>query len=189
MTRPTLFEHILQTQAQHPGATGKLSRILSRIGLAGRMIAQRILSASFLGDHGDAGLVNVQGEDVKKMDVLSNEIFIRVFDSLDSVNAIGSEEMEDLYHYPDPEGRGEYVVLFDPLDGSGNIDINGSIGSIFSVHRRVSEGPKAEHADFLQAGNTQVAGGYILYGPATVFVYTAGDNSTVNCFTLDRMIV
>jgi fructose-1,6-bisphosphatase I len=186
MSRPTLTEHILLSQAAAPHATGELSRILARLSLAGRMISNRILNAGFLGEHGDTGEVNVQGEDVKMLDILSNDIFIRVFDTLPSVAGIASEEMEEIHLYDDWE-MGKYFVLFDPLDGSGNIDIDGSLGSIFAVHERPeADGPITEK-DFLQAGKNQVAAGYILYGPATVFVYTAGQGA-VSGFTLDRSV-
>lgn len=186
MSRPTLTEHILTSQAAAPHATGELSRILARLSLAGRMISQRILNAGFLGEHGDTGEVNVQGEDVKQLDILSNEIFIRVFDTLSSVAGIASEEMEDIHLYDDWE-TGKYFVLFDPLDGSGNIDIDGSLGSIFAVHARPEGDGPITQEDFLQSGKDQVAAGYILYGPATVFVYTAGQGSVAG-FTLDRSV-
>ena len=186
MSRPTLTEHILLSQAAAPHATGELSRILARLSLAGRMVSNRILNAGFLGEHGDTGEVNVQGEDVQHLDKLSNEIFIRVFDTLSSVAGIASEEMEDIYLYDDWE-LGKYFVLFDPLDGSGNIDIDGSLGSIFAVLERPEEHGPITEKDFLQPGNRQVAAGYILYGPATVFVYTAGQGG-VSGFTLDRSV-
>lgn len=186
MSRPTLTEHILLSQAAAPHATGELSRILARLSLAGRMVSNRILNAGFLGEHGDTGEVNVQGEDVQHLDILSNEIFIRVFDTLSSVAGIASEEMEDIYLYDDSE-LGKYFVLFDPLDGSGNIDIDGSLGSIFAVLERPEEDGPITEKDFLQPGNRQVAAGYILYGPATVFVYTAGQGG-VSGFTLDRSV-
>ncbi len=186
MPNPTLIEHILKSQPHE--AHGELSRILARLSLAGRMIAQRILNAGFLGEHGEAGSVNVQGEEQQKLDVLANEIFKRVFETLPSVNALGSEECEEIMYYPDSDRRGKYIVLFDPLDGSGNIDINGSLGSIFSVHRRRGGEGRAELGDFLQPGSRQVAAGYILYGPATVFVYTVPGQTGVNAFTLDRSV-
>jgi fructose-1,6-bisphosphatase I len=189
MSRPTLIEHILRSQQHHPQATGKLSRILARLSLAGRMMSNRILNAGFLGEHGAAGMVNVQGEDQQKLDVLANDIFIRVFETLTSVVAVGSEEMDDIYEFPQNRETGEYVVLFDPLDGSGNIDVNGGLGSIFSVfHRKSEQGKPATMADFLQPATELVAGGYILYGPVTHFVYTAGMDGNVCCFTLDRMV-
>jgi fructose-1,6-bisphosphatase len=155
MSRPTLIEHILRSQQHHPQATGKLSRILARLSLAGRMMSNRILNAGFLGEHGAAGMVNVQGEDQQKLDVLANDIFIRVFETLTSVVAVGSEEMDDIYEFPQNRETGEYVVLFDPLDGSGNIDVNGGLGSIFSVfHRKSEQGQACDAlADFLQPGD------------------------------------
>lgn len=190
MGRPTLIEHIRSTERLHPGASGELSSILARLSLAGRMIAQRLLNAGFLGEHGDTGVVNVQGERVQKLDELADQIFVRVFESLPGVCAVASEERAKIHVYEDELSQtGKYCILFDPLDGSGNIDINGSLGSIFSVHQRVSETPgRATEADFLQAGDKQVAAGYILYGPSTVFVYTAGTDGSVNGFTLDRSI-
>lgn len=189
MSRPTLIEHIRTTERLHPGATGELSRILARLSLAGRMIAQRLLNAGFLGEHGDTGIVNVQGERVQKLDELADQIFVRVFESLGSVCAVASEERAKIEVFEDDESRdGKYCILFDPLDGSGNIDINGSLGSIFSVHQRTSTTGFATEADFKQAGDEQVAAGYILYGPSTVFVYTAGKDGAVNGFTLDRSI-
>lgn len=188
MTRPTLIEHILSSQKSAPEATGELSNILARLSLAGRLISNRILNAGFLGEHGDTGSVNIQGEEVQKLDVLANDIFIRAFETATSVNGLGSEEMDDIYLYDNAEKRGDYLVLFDPLDGSGNIDINGSLGSIFSVHERATSGGPARLEDFLQPGRKQVAAGYILYGPATVFVYTAGHQESVSGFTLDRSV-
>ena len=187
MNAPTLIEHIQGNQATVPGATGELSRILARLSLAGRMIAQRILNAGFLGEHGETGSVNVQGEEVQKLDELADEIFLRVFETLGSVAGLASEEVEDITVFAREPGEGKYIVMFDPLDGSGNIPINGSLGSIFSVHA-VDEGvTSVDLAQFLKPGRQQVAAGYILYGPATVFVYAAGE-SPVSAFTLDRSI-
>ncbi|MCB9882872.1 MAG: class 1 fructose-bisphosphatase [Planctomycetes bacterium] len=189
MTRPTLIEHIRTTERLHPGATGELSRILARLSLAGRMVAQRLLNAGFLGEHGETGIVNVQGERVQKLDELADHTFVRVFESLGSVCAVASEERAKIHAFDDEESQsGKYMVLFDPLDGSGNIDINGSLGSIFSVHQRESIDVPVHERDFLKRGDAQVAAGYILYGPATVFVYTAGEDGPVNGFTLDRSI-
>ena len=187
MNAPTLIEHILSSQASAPHATGELSRILAGLSLAGRMIAQRILNAGFLGEHGETGSTNVQGEEVQKLDELANNIFIRVFETLESVAGIASEELEEIYSFDRGPGVGKYLVLFDPLDGSGNIDINGSLGSIFSVHVVDKGVTKLDLAQFLKPGREQVAAGYILYGPATVFVYSAGE-SPVSAFTLDRSI-
>ena len=189
MSSPTLIEHIRQNERLYPEATGALSSILGRLSLAGRMIAQRLLNAGFLGEHGDTGTVNVQGEEVQKLDDLADNIFVRVFESLGSVCAVASEERAKIHTYDDAASKqGTYCILYDPLDGSGNIDINGSLGSIFSVHERDGDNGLVSEADFRQAGNKQIAAGYILYGPATVFVYTAGSDGDVNGFTLDRSI-
>lgn len=189
MTTPTLIEHIRQAERHHPEASGELSRILARLSLAGRMIAQRLLNAGFLGEHGDTGQVNVQGEIVQKLDELADSIIVRVFESHPGVCAVASEERSKIHAFEDDESKeGRYLLLYDPLDGSGNIDINGNLGTIFSVHRRTTEGVPVTEQDFLQAGARQIAAGYILYGPATVFVYTADGAGGVNGFTLDRSI-
>ena len=159
--------------------------ILSRVSLAGRMIATEIMRAGFVGKLGLTGDVNVQEEEVRALDVISNEIFKQVFANMDVVAAIGSEEMEDVYNY-EGDRQGKYVLLLDPLDGSGNVDVDGPMGSIFSVHLRKSVGGSAAIEDFLQPGARQVVAGYILYGPSTMFVYTAG--GPVHGFTLDRAI-
>ncbi|MCC6669682.1 MAG: class 1 fructose-bisphosphatase [Planctomycetes bacterium] len=185
MQRHTLVEQFVHDQAKVPGATGELSRLLSRLSLAGRMIAMEIMRAGFVGRLGLTGDKNVQDEEVRALDVLSNDIFIRVFETVDTVSSIASEEMSDVYYYSG-ERTGKYVLVFDPLDGSSNVDANGAMGSIFSIHRRCTDGPRATLADFLQPGSEQVAAGYILYGPATMFVYTSG--GPVNGFTLDRAI-
>ena len=185
MQRFTLVEQFLKDQAKNPGSTGEFSRILTRLSLAGRMIALEIMRAGFVGRLGLTGQINVQQEEVRALDMISNEIFIRVFDTMDLVTSVASEEMDREFHYAG-DRRGSYVVLFDPLDGSSNVDINGSMGSIFSIHRRRSADASGSRADFLQRGTQQVAAGYILYGPSTMFVYTAG--GPVHGFTLDRAI-
>ena len=181
----TLVEQCVRDQAKVPGATGGLSTILSRISLAGRMIANEIMRAGFVGKLGLTGDVNVQDEEVRALDVISNDVFRQVFANMDVVAAMASEEMEDIHHYRG-ERQGKYVLLVDPLDGSGNVDVDGPIGSIFSVHLRKSPGGEAGLEDFLQPGAHQVLAGYILYGPSTMFVYTAG--GPVHGFTLDRAI-
>jgi fructose-1,6-bisphosphatase I len=185
MHRDTLIEKFVRDQAKVPGATGELSRILSRLSLAGRMIALEIMRAGFVGRLGLTGDTNVQEEEVRALDVISNEIFVRVFETMDMVTALASEEMTDAHYYAGTR-RGKYVLIYDPLDGSSNVDANGSMGSIFSIHRRLDPDAPPGLADFLQKGSLQVAAGYILYGPATMFVYTAG--GSVDGFTLDRAI-
>lgn len=179
----TLADQFFQDQAK-VGASGDLSTVLNRISLAGRMIANSVMKAGLTGHLGYTGDVNVQGEDVRALDMIANDIFISVFDRVRSVAAMGSEEMDDV-HYFEGNDDGKYVVLHDPLDGSGNVDIDGSMGTIFSVHRRKTTG-KPSIEDMFRRGSEQVAAGYILYGPATVFVYTVG--GPVHGFTLDRSV-
>lgn len=183
MTRLTLSEQFFRDQAQH-GASGDLSTILNRISLAARMLASEIMRAGFVGKLGYTGTTNVQEENVRALDVISDDVVRQVFDKMPMVAGIGSEEMEDLYAVPGGE-HGSYVLTVDPLDGSGNVDVNGQMGTIFGVYRRATKGP-VQLADFLQSGNKLVAAGYVLYGPSTMFVYSAG--GPVNGFTLDRSI-
>lgn len=184
MVHTTLAEQIAHDQAQNK-ASGELSLLLNRITLAGRMIAAEIMRAGLIGKLGKTGEINVQGEEVKALDMISNEIFLNVFANIEVVKSCASEEMEDAHNY-EGDRAGKYVVLSDPLDGSGNIDICGSMGTIFSIYRRLEPGAGASVEDFYQRGSQQIAAGYILYGPATMFVYTAGNG--VNGFTLDRSV-
>ena len=180
----TLGEQFLLDQAKIPGATGALSTVLNRMSLAGRMIALEIMRAGFVGKLGLTGQVNVQQEEVRALDVISDEVIKQVFEHMPMIAGIASEEMEDLYAVPGGE-QGKYVLTVDPLDGSGNVDVDGQMGTIFGIYRRVASGA-AQLADFLQPGKNLVAAGYVLYGPSTMFVYTAG--GPVNAFTLDRSI-
>ncbi|MGE0145453.1 MAG: class 1 fructose-bisphosphatase [Planctomycetota bacterium] len=166
------------------GGSGELSTILNRVTLAGRLIANNVLRAGLEGRLGKTGDVNVQGEEVKKLDEVSNEIFREVFDRVGVVAAHASEELAEPHFFDHPEAK--YVLLHDPLDGSGNVDVDGSMGTIFSVHRRKDMSRAVGLADFLRKGSEQVAAGYLLYGPATMFVYTAG--GPVHGFTLDRAV-
>ncbi len=181
----TLGEQFVLDQAKVPGATGALSTVLNRISLAGRMIALEIMRAGFVGKLGLTGDINVQDEEVRALDQISNDIFLRVFANMHVVHALASEEMESIA-YIDGGADGKYLVTYDPLDGSGNVDVDGPMGTIFSVLRRRDEGRPATVEDFLRKGSEQVAAGYVLYGPATMFVYTVGDK--VHGFTLDRAI-
>ncbi len=184
--RVTLAEQIVRDQARSPGATGELSTILGRLSLAGRRIASEIMRAGFVGKLGYTGQTNVQNEEVRALDVIANDIFTEVFASAELVSCLASEEMEQVYHYPGKD-PGKYLVLHDPLDGSSNVDVDGSMGTIFSIHRRRGGGQQVATEEFLQRGRDQVAAGYILYGPSTMFVYALADGP-VNGFTLDRSI-
>jgi fructose-1,6-bisphosphatase I len=180
----TLADVFFRDQAAS-SASGDLSTILNRVTLAGRLIANNVLRAALEGRLGKTGDVNVQGEEVKKLDVVSNEIFREVFDRVPVVAAMASEEIEDPFVF-EQHANAKYVLLHDPLDGSGNVDCDLPMGTIFSVHRRREPGTVASLADFLRKGSEQVAAGYLLYGPATMFVYTVG--GPVHGFTLDRAV-
>jgi fructose-1,6-bisphosphatase I len=184
----TLDEFTLQQLRNFPNATGELSNLLRDIGLAAKRINVEVNKAGLVDILGDAGTVNVQGEDVKKLDIYANDQFMGVLRHGISCAGIGSEELDDFVVFNDEiSNNSKYVCLFDPLDGSGNIDVNVSIGTIFGVYRRVSElGKPCTKEDFLQAGRKQVAAGYIVYGSSTMMVY--GTRRGVNGFTLDPSI-
>ncbi len=184
----TLDEFTLTQLRQFPSATGELSRLLRDVALAAKRVNVEVNKAGLFDLLGDAGTTNVQGEDVKKLDIFANNQFMGVLKHGISCAGIGSEEMDDFVVFDDEiSNQSKYVVMFDPLDGSGNIDVNVSIGTIFSVFKRVSElGRPCTKADFLQPGNKQVAAGYIIYGSSTMFVYAT--RRGVNGFTLDPSI-
>ena len=184
----TLDEFTLQHLRMFPNATGELSNLLRDIGLAAKRINVEVNKAGLVDILGDAGTVNVQGEDVKKLDIYANEQFMGVLRHGISCAGIGSEELDDSVVFDDDiSNNSKYVCLFDPLDGSGNIDVNVSIGTIFGVYRRKSEkGNPCTKADFLQPGRNQVAAGYIVYGSSTMLVYAT--RRGVNGFTLDPSI-
>ena len=184
--RVTLVEQFIRDQVASPGATGELSTILSRLSLAGRMIANDIQRAGFVGKLGFTGEVNVQDEEVRALDVIANDIFIQVFEAIETVSCMASEEMQDVHTY---EGKkpGKYLLAHDPLDGSGNTDVDGPMGTIFGIYRRTNDSDHVSAEDFFQKGAELVTSGYILYGPSTMFVY-ALNNGPVHGFTLDRSI-
>lgn len=184
----TLDEFTIQQLREFPQATGELSMLLRDIGLAAKRVNVEVNKAGLVDILGEAGSVNVQGEDVKKLDVFANNQFIGVLKHGISCAGVGSEENDDIVVFDDEaSNNSKYVLLMDPLDGSGNIDVNVSIGTIFSVYRRVSEkGKPCTMKDFLQPGNKQVAAGYIIYGSSTMLVYAT--RRGVNGFTLDPSI-
>lgn len=184
MTRYTLSEKFYIDQAKS-GASGDLSTVLNRISLAARMIATEIMRAGFVGKLGLTGTTNVQDEDVRALDVISNDVFKQVFEYEPMLGGMASEEMADVHLFPGGES-GKYLLTVDPLDGSGNVDVAGQIGTIFGIYRRAHSGTAPTLAEFLQPARKLVAAGYVLYGPCTMFVYTAG--GPVNGFTLDRSI-
>lgn len=184
----TLDEFTIHEMRQYPNATGELAGLLRDIGLAAKRINVEVNKAGLVDILGDAGSVNVQGEEVKKLDNFANDQLMGVLHHGISCAGIASEELEDFVAFNDPvSNRSKYICLFDPLDGSGNIDVNVSIGTIFSVYRRVSPlGEPVDRNDFLQAGIHQVAAGYIVYGSSTMLVYAT--RRGVNGFTLDPAI-
>lgn len=185
----TLNEFIMDRQADFPYATGELSRILNDIAVASKIVSRDVRQAGLV-DHilGAQGNTNIQGEEQQKLDVVADEQFIKAFEYGGEICGIASEENDDFVAFTSESAKnGKYVVLFDPLDGSSNIDVNVSIGTIFSIYRRISAvGTEATLEDMLQPGSEQVAAGYVLYGSSTMLVYTTGRG--VNGFTLDPSI-
>ncbi len=182
----TLGEFIIQKQDDFLYSTGELTRLLSAIKLAAKLVNREVTKAGIADIIGRAGETNIQGEDQQKLDVLANDIFISALSQREVVCGIASEENDDYIEIINTENGhlSKYVVLIDPLDGSSNIDVNVSVGTIFSIYRRLSEpGSPVERRDFLQKGIYQVAAGYVVYGTSTMMVYTTGNG--VNGFTLD----
>lgn len=184
----TLDEFTIQSLRQFPHATGELSTLLRDIGLAAKRINVEVNKAGLVDILGDAGTINVHDEEVKKLDIFANHQFMGVLQRGISCAGIASEELDDFVAFDDDVSKNsKYICLFDPLDGSGNIDVNVSIGTIFSIYRRQSPlGTLATREDFLQRGRDQVAAGYIVYGSSTMFVYAT--RRGVNGFTLDPSV-
>jgi fructose-1,6-bisphosphatase I len=184
----TLDEFTIQQLRNFPHATGELSSLLRDLGLAAKRVNVEVNKAGLVDILGDHGSINVQGEDVKKLDIFANNQFMKVMQHGVSCAGIASEELDDIVVFNDEiSNQSKYVVMFDPLDGSGNIDVNISIGTIFGVYRRLTEkGTPCDKKDFLQKGMQQVAAGYIVYGSSTMLVYAT--RRGVNGFTLDPSI-
>jgi fructose-1,6-bisphosphatase I len=184
----TLDEFTIQQLRDIPHATGELSHLLRNIGLAAKRINVEVNKAGLVDILGDVGTINVQGEEVKKLDVYANDQFTGVLQHGIACAGIASEELDDFVAFDDAKSvQSKYVCLFDPLDGSSNIDVNVSIGTIFSVYKRVTPiGTVVKAEDFLQPGNQQIAAGYVVYGSSTMLVYAT--RRGVNGFTLDPSI-
>lgn len=182
----TIDRFIIEQERDHPHASGALTGILTDLALAAKMIANKVRSAGLADVLGSAGQENVQGEVQQKLDVLANETIVKAMDHGGRLCGMASEEMDDLIPIPDRFNTGQYVLLFDPLDGSSNIDVNVPVGTIFSVLRRTSSGKHGTLADALQPGREQVAAGYVIYGSSTMLVYTTGTG--VHGFTLDPLL-
>lgn len=184
----TLSEFIMERQDDFPFATGELSNLLNDIVIASKIVNREVNKAGLADILGATAQENIQGETQQKLDVFADEQFISALKNGGEACAIASEENDDFVAFESERSKqGKYVVAFDPLDGSSNIDVNVSIGTIFSIYRRISEvGSLANEADFLQKGEHQVAAGYVIYGSSTMLVYTTGKG--VNGFTLDPSI-
>ena len=188
MSKPiTLQEFIMDAQAEFPFVSGQLTRLLTDVAVAAKIVNHQVNRAGLAGILGDSGSQNTHDEAQQKLDVFADRTFMRILTAGKSVAGIGSEEQEDYILCGDEGRQGKYVVMIDPLDGSSNIDVNVSIGTIFSIYRRVTPmGEPLTHQDFLQCGTEQVVAGYVLYGSSTMLVYTTG--SGVNEFTLDPAV-
>jgi fructose-1,6-bisphosphatase I len=185
----TLGEFIIENQNSFKYTSGELSRLINSIRLAAKVVNHEVNKAGLVDIIGEAGDTNVQGEDQQKLDVFANDLFIKAMTRRNIVCGIASEEEDHFVaiNSQDENHQNKYVVLIDPLDGSSNIDVNVSVGTIFSIYRRVTEvGTPVTMDDFLQQGNKQVAAGYVIYGTSTMLVYTTGDG--VNGFTLNPAI-
>jgi len=183
----TLDRFIFETTRAHPEATGQFATLLHQVSLAARLVSSRVNRAGLAGMLGGTGEVNVQGEFVQKLDLYANEVFKRALEHRGVVCAIASEEDEDPFFPPDRFQSGRYVFCMDPLDGSSNIDVNATIGTIFAIFRRKSPfGGPGDLADVLQPGSELIAGGYIVYGSGTVMVLSTGQG--VHGFTLDPTV-
>lgn len=188
-TRKTLDEFIIERQDDFQYSTGELSRLLNSILLAARVVSYKIRKAGLIDIIGSVGTTNVQGEDQQKLDLYAHNVFVETLVNREIVCGIASEENDNFITIEglDEAHNNKYVVLMDPLDGSSNIDVNVSVGTIFSVYRRISPvGTPVTMEDFLQPGVKQVAAGYILYGTSTMIVYTTGKG--VSGFTLNQAI-
>jgi fructose-1,6-bisphosphatase I len=182
----TIERWILDQEEKYPEATGELSNLLYDIALAAKIIAASIRRAGLVNILGTAGATNVQGEEQQKLDVFANETMTNALNHTGRVCVMASEEDETIIPVPDQYPPGKYAVLYDPLDGSSNIDVNGPVGTIFSVYRRISVQGKGSLADVLQPGCKQVAAGYVIYGSSTMLIYSTGQG--VAGFTLDPSI-
>ena len=182
----TIERFIIEEEKQVPAATGELSGILYDLALAAKMIANKVRMAGLVDILGSAGVENVQGEVQQKLDVFANETIVKAMDHSGRLCGMASEESADIIPIPDKFQCGKYCLMFDPLDGSSNIDVNVPVGTIFSIVPRVSSGTHATTKDFLQPGSKQIAAGYVIYGSSTMLVYTTGRG--VHGFTLDPAI-
>lgn len=182
----TISRFLVDQERLHPEATGAFTDLLSDIALAAKIISREVNKAGLVDILGRTGDENVHGEAVQKLDLYANEVIYKALDHTGHLACMASEESEGFMPIPERFAAGEYVLLYDPLDGSTNIDVNVSIGTIFSIHRKITDGERGKMEDCLQPGSRQVAAGYIVYGSSTMLVYTTG--AGVHGFTLDPSI-
>ena len=183
----TIERHILEQEKHHPEATGTLTQLLYDIALAGKIIARETTRAGLMNAIvGEVGSVNATGDRQYKLDVFAHDVIFKMNDHTGRLCVMASEEHEDAVLIPDQFECGKYVLIFDPLDGSGNIDCNVGVGTIFSVFQKVTPGERGSLIDCLQPGNKLVAAGYLVYGPSTMMVYSTGQG--VHGFTLDPSV-
>ncbi|MBF0529893.1 MAG: class 1 fructose-bisphosphatase [Deltaproteobacteria bacterium] len=186
-TGVTVTEHLLRNQRENPAATGAFTRLINELIVAAKIISREVNKAGLVEILGFTGRSNVQGEQVRKLDDFADDVIIRRLTACGEVCALSSEENADLIELPRTSQKGNYVVIFDPLDGSTNIDVNVSIGTIFGVYRRITAGQEeGTLEDVLQPGYKQVAAGYFIYGSSTLMVYSAGNGA--HCFTMDPSV-
>lgn len=182
----TIQRHIAEMERSHPEASGEFSTLLRNLALAAKIVSREVRRAGLVNILGRASFTNVHGEDVKKLDLFANQMIINAMESGGQLCVMASEENETIIPIPKEFPCGHYVMLFDPLDGSSNIDVNVTIGTIFSIYRRVTENGRGTVEDVVQPGYKQVAAGYIMYGSSTIMVFTTGEG--VHGFTLDPTI-
>ncbi len=182
----SLTHCLIERQQEHAGATGEFTLLMNDIVSACKVISSQVRKGNLIGILGSAETENVQGETQKKLDIISNDVFTHTLMHGGQVAALASEEMDEVYHLPTSLQRGKYLCVYDPLDGSSNIDVNVTVGTIFSVLRAPQGVENPSEKDFLQPGTEQVAAGYCIYGPSTIMVLTTGNG--VHGFTLDQDI-
>ncbi|MFQ5865367.1 MAG: class 1 fructose-bisphosphatase [bacterium] len=182
----TIERHITETQRKFPEATGEFSALLNDIALAAKIISREVNKAGLVDVLGFTGETNIHGEQVQKLDEYADSIIFRALDHTGRLCVMASEEQEDIIPIPERFPSGKYALLYDPLDGSSNIDANVSIGTIFSIYRKISSGERGSLEDCLQKGTEQIAAGYIIYGSSTMLVFTTGNG--VHGFTYDPSV-
>lgn len=182
----TITEHILRQERQNPRATGAFTTLINELIVAAKVISREVNKAGLVDILGATGRINVQGERVQKLDIFANQIIIQRMQHVGQLCCMGSEEDPDLIEIPPEYPKGDYIIVFDPLDGSSNIDVNVSIGTIFGIYKREGGSPNSDIllSEVLQPGIKQVAAGYFIYGSSTMMVYTTGKGTGVHGFTL-----